>query len=256
VGASTGYRWFVPKRASLANHVLYSINAAAATMYNPRTLQPVWGGSWAMRRAVYDRLRVRARWRGMLTDDLSVTNFVREAGLSVAFEPACVVPSPVDATIGEAFAFLQRQYLIGRHFLPGWWAATLAASTATVVGVGAAAAMLAWGAAMRASWVWMPGVICALWYALSVTRAVIRRDMMRRFGLPRCASLARATRFDMWLAPVAAAVNWMAIARSALSRRTTWRGVTYRLLPAGQACIERREGTREVAMQETSLKAA
>ena len=34
-GAATGYRWFIPQRPTLANHLLYSINAAAAVLVGP-----------------------------------------------------------------------------------------------------------------------------------------------------------------------------------------------------------------------------
>ena len=45
VGTATGYRWFLPKRASLANFVLYSINACIAVFLGKHSPTIVWGGS-------------------------------------------------------------------------------------------------------------------------------------------------------------------------------------------------------------------
>jgi hypothetical protein len=54
-------------------------------------------------------------------------------------------------------------------------------------------------------------------------------------------------RFDLWAWPVAAAVNWAAIASTTLARRITWRGITYRLLAGGRAKVLRREANRKTA---------
>lgn len=249
VGASTGYRWFVPARPSLANHLLYSINATAASLYGPRTLQPVWGGSWALSRSVFDRVRLRRKWKGMLTDDLSALNVVRAAKLSVLFESGCMVASPVDASFGQMFAFLRRQYLIGRQHLPGWWSAALAATTLTVAGAGCGVAATVTGLATGARTWWLPATMVLAWYAVGVARAVIRRDLGRRYLPQHQSELASAMRFDLWAWPLAAAVNWAAIASTVLARRITWRGVTYRLLAGGRAQVLRRDRIRESPSQ-------
>jgi hypothetical protein len=247
VGASTGYRWFVPARPSLANLLLYSINATAASLYGPRTLQPVWGGSWALRRPVFDRVRLQRKWKGMLTDDLSALNVIRAAGLRVMFESGCMVPAPVDATLAEMFAFLRRQYLIGRQYLPLWWAAALATTTLTALGVAAGVAATAAGLACGALTWWLPAAMVLAWYGVGVARAIIRRDLGRRYLPQYQRELAPAMRFDLWAWPLAAAVNWAAIASTALARRMTWRGVTYRLLPRGRTEVLRRDGVPQTS---------
>ena len=47
VGATTGYRWFLPLRPSLANHLVYSINCGIALLMGRGGRHLVWGGSWA-----------------------------------------------------------------------------------------------------------------------------------------------------------------------------------------------------------------
>ncbi|MEM9658057.1 MAG: glycosyltransferase, partial [Planctomycetota bacterium] len=108
IGIVTGYRWFIPQRPTFANWLLYGINATAASLYSPKSLQPVWGGSWAIRREVFERTRLDEQWRGRLTDDLVATNVVQKAKLRIEFEPACMIASPLDVSPRQMFNFLRR----------------------------------------------------------------------------------------------------------------------------------------------------
>ena len=48
IGATTGYRWFIPARPSLANYLLYSMNCGVMMLLGLRGQHWVWGGSWAI----------------------------------------------------------------------------------------------------------------------------------------------------------------------------------------------------------------
>ena len=122
VGAATGYRWFVPQRPTLANHLLYSLNCSVALLLGKHTPHFVWGGSWAIRRDTFERLRIREAWQGTLSDDLVASRALRRARLRIEFEPACMVASPLDNTFHEMVSFVRRQYTIGRFYVPGTWA--------------------------------------------------------------------------------------------------------------------------------------
>ncbi|MCA9233894.1 MAG: glycosyltransferase [Planctomycetales bacterium] len=241
VGVVTGYRWFVPQEFSPAAAILYSINATAASLYTPKTFQPIWGGSWAMRRDVFERLDIAAEWEERLTDDLVATNAVTNAGLRVAFEPGCMIASPLEATWPTMFEFLRRQYLIGRLYARRWWTLALCATTLTVVGFwgGLVAAIAGW--TLGAAWAWAPAAACAGWYAINLARAAIRRDLSRIYLPERTSQLAAANRFDAWAAPLAATVNWAAIVSSIITRRMTWRGIEYEVLRDGRARIVGRD---------------
>ncbi len=145
VAAATGYRWFVPKRPSLANGLLYSVNATIMSLFSRDNQYMVWGGSWAIRREIFDSVGLHRAWEGTLSDDLVASRELRRAKCRVRFEPACVNASPLDASLPEAISFLRRQYLITRHYTPGWWlAAVFAATFRTAVFLGTLAA-IAWG---------------------------------------------------------------------------------------------------------------
>jgi hypothetical protein len=237
VGAVTGYRWFAPQRFSIPNAVAYSVNATAASLYTPKSFQPIWGGSWAIRREVFDKSRVAEHWEDRLTDDLVATNAVRAAGFRVVFEPRCMIPSPIDFDWRRMFAFLRRQYLIGRLYTTCWWQLALGATTLTVVGFWGCFAAAAFGWMTRAPWAWAPTAACAAWYALNLARAVIRRQLAVLY-LPQ-AKLRAMNLFDALATPLSALVNWAAIVSSIGVRRMVWRGIEYRIESDGRSRVVR-----------------
>jgi hypothetical protein len=251
VGIVTGYRWFVPQQPTWTNYLLHSINATAASLYSPKGLNPVWGGSWAIRRDLFDRIGLRDVWNGVLTDDLVATNLVRQAGFRVAFEPACVLASPLDFTFGQMFQFLRRQYMIGRHYMPGMWILTLLATTLTVVGFWGALAAAAVGVLMHTPGAWWPASACAILYGWGMYRASIRRDLAHLYLPGQRRTLAPAIGFDFLLTPLSTLLNWAAILTTVWSRTLVWREITYRLLPRGKTCIvHRSDETRPLVVFE------
>jgi hypothetical protein len=111
---ATGYRWFVPRRPSLSNLTLASVNAAVAGLLNHQGWNLVWGGAWAIERELFAKTALMDAWRGTLSDDLVASRAMRLAGVRIAFEPGCMLASPIDVSWREAVRFLRRQFLIGR----------------------------------------------------------------------------------------------------------------------------------------------
>jgi len=99
--AATGYRWFVPARPTLASYIQYAINACAAVMYRADSRGLVWGGSWAIRRDKFDACGLRTAWQGTLSDDLVASRVLRAARMRVEFEPACMLPSPLELSFPQ-----------------------------------------------------------------------------------------------------------------------------------------------------------
>ena len=102
LGAVTGYRWFTPERASIANALVYSMNCDVLSLLTRSSHYLIWGGSWAIRREVFEALGLRDAWKGTLSDDLVASRLMRRARLQVRFEPACVVASPLDESLAES----------------------------------------------------------------------------------------------------------------------------------------------------------
>ncbi len=234
VGATTGYRWFVPLRPSLANHLLYAMNAGIAMFCSRNGPNVVWGGSWAIRRDLFQRLEIREAWKGTLSDDFVATRVLYRARLHIEFQPACVVASPLDFSLPAMCSFVRRQYTIGRcYFLPAWLLGATVLSLANLAFWGGLAAA-GWGLHGGPIDPRVPAGIVALAYAASCYRGLIRRDLAGLYLPDQQESLRRACRFDLWSGPLVGLFTWAMVAISLFGSRIAWRGIVYRLLPGGK----------------------
>jgi len=234
IGASTGYRWFIPTRPTLANSLLYSINCGIALMFGPSRYHLIWGGSWAMRRELFEELGVREAWKGTLSDDLVVSRLVRRAGLGIIYQPPCMVASPLDYPGSAMLSFLRRQYLVGRFYAPRHWLMGLATSTIVNLVMLASLVLTASGLVTGRPPFWIPlGVLVAL-YGIGVFRGSIRQSLTTLFFPSLQPVLRGVRRFDVWVGPLASLVNWIGIVSSLLGREMVWRGFRYRLSRGGQ----------------------
>ncbi len=240
VGAATGYRWFIPQRPTLANHLLYSLNCNVAMLFSLRGPNVIWGGSWAVRREVFEALKIREAWQGTLSDDFVATRVVYAAGRRVVFEPACMVASPLDFDLPEMFRFVRRQYLIGRVYVPlAWVLGFVLIAYANLVFLGSLG-LTVWGLATGAPWVWMPVCLCTAVHLLNGLRGLIRQDLALEYFPEASEAIRKAGRFDRWAGPLITLVNGVELVASLLGREITWRGITYRLFRGGRIALLRR----------------
>ena len=248
IGAATGYRWYVPVRSSLANHLVYSLNSNIAVFLGSRSPTVVWGGSWAIRRDTFESLGLREAWTGTISDDLVASRLLQQAGLRVLFEPACMVASPMDMTLGELFWFVRRQYVMGRFYLPQWWALVVLAITFSNLVFLASVGAAAWCLAQGSAWTWLPGGVCTILYGISMLGGLFRQDLARTY-LPRLqGTLRKARHFEIWSGPWVGLLNWIELIGSMLGREITWRGIGYRLAPGGRVeAIFRQDDTPQRA---------
>jgi ceramide glucosyltransferase len=236
--AATGYRWFIPARASLGNSLLYSINCGVMMLLGRQSYHMVWGGSWAIRRETFDRLGLRAAWRGTLSDDLVASRLLRQAKIAPHFEPAAVVASPLNVSLAQMFSFLRRQYLIARFYAPRWWAFGLAILAVTQLASLALLGVLCYGGVTGAAWTWLPALMLIAEFALSVGRGALRQSL-RRVYFPNDAGRTRvAAWFDVLLGPLACVVNLAGLTASAAGQRILWRGLYYRILRGGRVELQ------------------
>jgi len=234
IGASTGYRWFIPTRPTLANSLLYSINCSIGLLFGPGRYHLIWGGSWAMRRELFEQLGVREAWKGTLSDDLVVSRLVRRAGLGVNYQPPCMVASPLDYPGRAMLSFLRRQYLVGRFYAPRHWLMGLATGTNVNLVMLASLALTASGLIAGRPPFWIPLGVAAALYGIGVFRASVRQSLTSLFFPGLQPMLGGVRRFDIWAGPLATLVNWIGIVSSLVGREMVWRGFRYRLARAGQ----------------------
>ncbi len=233
IPVATGYRCFVPKRATFANLVLSSINGAVVPIMFPGKHHLIWGGSWAITRELFDTSGLREAWRGTLSDDLIATRVMARVGQRVAAEPMCILPSPLDVDARAMFSFVRRQLIIGRCYVPvHWYALLIGCGLMQVLFWGSLVAAI-WGGANGSARAWQPAAAVGLLYALHLIRARLRHAAAGYYLRDRQQELRGVRHFDIWLGPVAGALGWLGLLASAFSRRIVWKGITYVMRPGG-----------------------
>jgi ceramide glucosyltransferase len=250
---ATGYRWFVPRRPSLANLTLASVNASVAGLLNRQGWNLVWGGSWAITRKVFDKTALASAWRGTLSDDLVASRVVHAAGVKLAFEPGCMAATLIDVNWREAVSFLRRQFLIGRCYVPLWWWALiplLVLQPAVLFGGLLLGCYMAW---QGLSYWYAPLLVSGVLYALSELRARWRQDAWSSRVSASPDALRAAARFDRLASSWSCLFASGVMLASAVGRTITWRGIQYHMGPAGRVTLlgrvpsleHRREMTEE-----------
>ena len=247
IGVSTGYRWYFPKQGSFASVLRSAWNASIATVLGEHDRNFCWGGSMAIRRHAFERIGVIDRWKRSVSDDYSMADAVRAAGLKIHYEPRCLIGSYGSIRLYEFLRWATRQIVITRVYSPQLWNLAFMAQVPFV-----------------ASWWWMVGV-CALGsgrtvlagsrfsfyplgtqlllvstvYALSLLRGIYR---LKAILLIRADSSAEILRFAwayVLLAPLVSTATAYALFASLLTRCLEWRGVRYELVSSQEVRVIR-----------------
>ena len=222
-GAATGYRWFLPARGGFASQLRSVWNASIASALGPNVRSNFcWGGSTAVRRETFERLDMKERWRGTVSDDYALTRALREAGLPVRFVPACLTASVEDCAFKGLFEFTTRQLKITRVYAPRLWAFVLVSNLLFVLVFFGGLALAAFG------FVW-PLVIVAVVFLLGLWKAFFRLRAVALVLEEHHGRLRAGVWAHLLLWPLTGAVFLHNALAAALSRRIVWRGTTYEL---------------------------
>ncbi len=129
IGCATGYRWFFSRKNNFASQMHSVWNASIASALGANVKRNFcWGGSTAIRRDVFERLNLREKWQGTLSDDFTVTSVMKEANLSIHFVPQCLTATVEDCSFRELLEFTTRQMKITRVYAEHFWKASLIGS--------------------------------------------------------------------------------------------------------------------------------
>lgn len=122
IGVATGYRWFISEKPDFASEMRSVWNASIASALGKNVKSNFcWGGSMAIRRDIFEKLDIREKWRGVLSDDFAVTRAMREANLPIVFVPQALTASVENCSFRELLEFTTRQMKITRVYAPHLW---------------------------------------------------------------------------------------------------------------------------------------
>ncbi|HKU77175.1 MAG TPA: glycosyltransferase family 2 protein [Pyrinomonadaceae bacterium] len=229
IGASTGYRWFVPNRGGIASRLRGVWNASVASALGSDTAKNFcWGGSTAIRRTTFEKVNVSERWRGTVSDDFTITRVLKEAKLPIHFTPHCLVASVGDCDFKELFEFTTRQIKITRVYAQHLWLPLLLGSALfAIVFFGGVILLI-----LSPSLVLL--LILLVIFTLGATKSFIRWRAIN-------SSLNRDLLAHIFLWPFASLLYLYNAIVAGFSQRITWRGITYELKSPTEAVIISRD---------------
>ncbi|MFN2512024.1 MAG: glycosyltransferase family 2 protein [Pyrinomonadaceae bacterium] len=239
IGAATGYRWFIPLHGGLASHLCSVWNASIASALGENDFKNFcWGGSTAIRRGTFERLRITERWRGTVSDDFVLTNALKEAHLPIHFVPACLTASLEDCTFGELIEFTTRQLKITRVYAPHLWKAVLIGSLLFVTVFFGGIVLVSARALLGLSF-GLPLLLLCVIFVLGALKGFVR---LRAVQLPLAKyrrELSRTLPAHLLLWPLTSALFLYNAVVAMFSRRIEWRGIRYELKSPTEAVIIR-----------------
>ena len=233
LGASTGYRWFIPERGGLASRLRSVWNASVASALGSDTAKNFcWGGSTAIRRTTFDYLYVSDHWRGTVSDDFTITSVLKQARLPIHFTPNCLVASAGDCGFRELLEFTTRQIKITRVYASHLWLPLLLGSALFAIAFFGGLILI--GVHPRSSAAYIFTLII---FTLGATKSFIRFRAV--------STVLKTSKLDLlahiFLWPFASLLYLYNAIVAGFSRRIEWRGITYELKSPTEAVIISRE---------------
>ena len=242
LGASTGYRWFVPERSGIASRLRSVWNASVASALGSDTSKNFcWGGSTAIRRTTFTRLNVGERWRGTVSDDFTITHVLKEAKLPIHFTPNCLVASAGDCDFRELLEFTTRQIKITRVYASHLWMPLLLGSSLFAIAFFGGLILLI----LQILKILSPSILTALFVLIIFTLGAAKSFLRFRAvsGVLKTSHTDLLAHVFLW--PVASLLYLYNAIAAGFSRRITWRGITYELKSPTEAVIISRESNAQ-----------
>jgi cellulose synthase/poly-beta-1,6-N-acetylglucosamine synthase-like glycosyltransferase len=230
VGVATGYRWFISPKPTFASELRNVWNASIASQLGPNTNGNFcWGGSMAILRHTFEKLSIRKKWHGTLSDDFTVMRAIRDAGLEIVFVPQALTPTIDDCSFRELAEFTTRQMKITRVYAPKFWLISF-------FGSGLFCLVMLWSLAIvifsSGNDLTVASAIATLLLvsALSIGKSYLRLKAIQLILGPQQDQLWRQVFPQLALWAVAPFVFLANCTAALFSRRIRWRGTNYQMV--------------------------
>lgn len=233
IGCASGYRWFIGKSFSLATEMRSVWNASIASALGANLDGNFcWGGSMAIRQENFEKVGMREKWRGVLSDDFAMTRAMKEANLAIYHVPQCLTVSVENCTFYQMLEFTTRQMKITRVYGTKFWVMSFIGSGLFNLVMLASFLLLIFGISF-----WFPLITIFIvsifsigksWLRLNAVKLVLKdyeRELNKQFW----------TQNTLWLfAPPLFFYNCVC---ALLSRKIVWRGIKYELKSPNETIV-------------------
>lgn len=240
IGATTGYRLFIPRRNNPASLALSVMNAKVAQLLGNTRFNQAWGGSMAIRVDVFREIGLDKIWPKTISDDLSLSHAVKKAGKKVEFIPACLVASYESTTWPKLFEFAHRQFLITRVTAPRTWWFGLVSSLYSILGLWAGSVFAIYAAVKSSIIDYQLLILLAVpvsFFAGQLSSAILRQKMISKVLQKDWPKLKLACATDILFFWFWSLLLFFFIISSAFGRTIRWRGIRYKLLGPNETIV-------------------
>jgi cellulose synthase/poly-beta-1,6-N-acetylglucosamine synthase-like glycosyltransferase len=230
VGCVSGLRWYMPASDNWASLIRYCWGGSA--MIQMHQFAMPWGGSMAIKRAVFEETGILDRWSQAFADDVSLNDSLQQAGLRLQYVPAVLVNREA-VDLRGCFTFIRRQMFSVRLYHAAFAAVAGYAFLIffTLLTANSVIALTLWRGDYQTAAVGFAGAclygigFAALldWVEHHVRRKILDQNQPLEPRLTR-SLLAGAPTIVLYTACVVSAM---------LIRRIDWRGVSYELTRGG-----------------------
>jgi len=243
IGATTGYRWFLPEKGGLASIFLSVWNGSIATTQGSHKRNFAWGGSMALTRTTFEELKIKDAWAGTVSDDYMVTSTVKNSGKYIKYVPQCLIASYDDSAFGRLLEFTTRQMIITRVYSPGIWKLAWFSNTLFNITFYFGIALVIRGI-LHGESVISPASLLGLIYLLGAWKGWLRYRAIRLLLNRYSQQLDRIAWAYVLLPPFMSLLWIYNMIASAMTRRITWRGIMYDLRSPRETVIVSRSESR------------
>ena len=222
VGATSGYRVYLPEIADFWSTLRSAWNAVIFGTFGPGNLEFVWGGAMAVRRDLFSRLGVPALWASTASDDYVLSEAVRSAKLQLRFAPGALVVSSDRIAARNLLHWVQRQLIITRVYAPRLWVLSFVAATIYCTAMVACVVALGYRH-------WIGGAVLVFLLLLGMLKGTAR-EKLAATALPDSQPwFQRQGWIFTWMVPLATWTWLYGHIASAFTNVIEWRGYRYRL---------------------------
>lgn len=227
VGATTGYRWFIPEKGYWAAVLRGAWNGSTATALGGHKRNFAWGGSMAILKETFYKIDVPKFWQGSVSDDYGLTRAIQAAKLYIKFVPKCLVPSRGDCSWAELLEFTTRQIIITRVYANGLWKLLLVSHLLfNIVFFGG---LIIGVAALLTSRAILPLSLIVSIYLLGAWKGYLRVQAICLMLQSEAQAIKRHKLAYYFCAPLVSVIFLYNVLASAYTRSINWRGIVYKL---------------------------
>ncbi len=125
IGATTGYRWYWKNKRSFFENIVIMWNGFIIFFMLLPFYRFIWGGTYAVRRDLFNNMDVRNVWNNVVTEDFTLTAVIRSHGYKIHFVPNCISLSYFEFNFLSGVEWTTRQLLLSKFYFQRLFIGTL-----------------------------------------------------------------------------------------------------------------------------------